>query len=216
MIRKTIELRAKFFFTVASCAIGMCISSLAIADAPNYTFVELAYSTGDLDVSVGGIGSVDIDEDGVELEGSVSLLDDRLWLVGSYTDLSGDEAGIDLDVETIGLGVGWIFKPGEATTIDASVIYREDELSAIGLSGDVSGPGVAVGVRSNVSDLIEIFGRLGYLEDDYEGAITADLGLVFNINERWGITAAYEWLDVDDQGVEVELTQFQIGGRVKF
>ena len=63
---------------------------------------------------------------------------------------------------------------------------------------------------------MEMFARLGYLEGDYEGAFTADLGVVFNIGKRFGIPITYEWLDVDDQGVGLNLSQVQIGARINF
>ncbi len=195
---------------------AMQFSTLASAATPSYRYAEAAYSTGDLDLTVSGVGSVEFDEDGFEIEGSFSLIDNQLWLVGSYSDLSGDEFGIDLDIETIGLGVGWIFQAGPTTSIDTSVIYREDELSTLGVADDVDGVGVAAGVRSNITELVELFGRIGYLEGDYEGGILADLGIVFNVTEQFGFSGSYEWLEADDEGVELELSQFQFGARFKF
>ena len=188
----------------------------AAAATPSYKYAEVAYSTGSLDIDVSGLGSVDIDEDGFELEGSFSFLEDQFWVTAFYSDLSGDEQGVDLDIESLGLGLGWIFKVTDTTSVDASLIYREDELSALGDSADVDGIGIAVGARSNVTDMFEVFGRVGYLEGDYEGGFTLDFGGVVNINERFAVSISYELLNADDEGVEIELGQFQLGGRVKF
>lgn len=207
--RKSIGMLAVLVFCL------LFVGEQAAAAVPNYKYAELAYGTGDLDISVSGLGSVDIDQDGFELEGSFSL-EDLLWIFGSYADISGDEQGVDLDIETIGLGLGVIFQPGESTTIDVAVIFRKDEASSLGLSADVEGLGAAAGVRSNITPRFELFGRLGYLSEEYEGAIVADLGAVWNINDRFGISASYERLESDEQGVDIQLNQFQLGGRVKF
>ncbi len=202
--------------TLAILVFGLLfVVEQAAAAVPGYNYAELAYGTGDLDISVSGLGSVDIDQDGFELEGSFSL-EDLLWIFASYADLSGDEQGVDLDIETVGLGLGVIFKPGESTAIDVSVIFRKDEVSALGLPADVEGLGAAAGVRANITPRFELFGRLGYLSEDYEGAIIADLGAIWNINDRFGISASYERLEYDEQGVELQLNQFQLGARVKF
>ena len=188
---------------------------MSAAEAPNYQYIELAYGSADVDVDVSGLGSADIDQDGYELEGSYSFFDDRLWLLGSYTDLSGEEAGVDLDVETISFGIGSVFKLSDSATIDASVIYREDEFSALGTSADADGAGVAVGTRLNAG-ILEIFGRLGYLEGDYEGSLLVDIGVLFNIGEHFGISGSYELLDVNEQGVDIQFSQLQLGGRFQF
>jgi len=188
----------------------------AATELPNYRYAELAYSTGEVDIGVDNLGDVDIDQDGFELEGSFSFLDDRLWVYGSYSDVSGDEAGVDFDIETGTVGVGAIIPLADAATADFSVLYRTDELSALGLSDDVDGIGIAAGVRGNLNEIVELFGRIGYLAQDYEGALLLDLGGVVNINELFGITISYELLSADDDGVDLDLGQLQVGARLKF
>ena len=191
-------------------------SLAAYADTPSYRYAELVYSTGDLDISVDGLGSVDIDQDGFELDGSFSFLDDRFWVFGSYSDLSGDESGVDFDIETGTVGGGFILPFGGNASADFSLFYRTDELSALGLSDDVDGIGFAAGVRGNVADPLELYGRLGYLTGDYEGGFVFDAGGVISLTELFAITVSYELLSADDEGVDIDLGQFQIGARLTF
>lgn len=204
------------FEILTAVAASFCLAGLAHADAPNYKFIDLLGSNGELDFSVTGLGAADIDQDGGGLEVSYSFLDDRLWVFGSYSDVSGDEAAVTLGVETTRIGTGWIFKPVEKATVDVSLLYREDKLSFLSSSGTTDGFGLAVGARGTVFNRFEVFGRVGYLDGDYEGALTIDLGVLYNIGERWAFSVSFERLDIDDQGVGIELNQTKIGVRVKF
>ena len=188
----------------------------AQADTPSYRYAELVYSTGELDVSVDNLGSESIDQDGFELDGSFSFLDDRLWVFGSYSDLSGDESGIDIDIKTGTVGGGFILPFGANAAADFSVFYRTDELSALGLSDDIDGVGFGAGVRGNVAEPLELYGRLGYLTGDYEGGFVFDAGGVISLTELFAITVSYELLSADDEGVDLDLGQFQIGARLTF
>ncbi len=195
---------------------GVLSVGIANADIPNYKYAELSYGTGELDLGIFG-ESADIDQDGFQIEGSYSFLEDQLWVFGSYADVDGSEPGVKVGVETTRLGAGWIFSASDSVSVDVSALYRKDDLSVSGLgSEDIDGLGIAVGGRANLSDLIELYGRLGYLSSDYEGAWTVDLGAVWNINERFALTLSAEYFDFDDDGVELELTQFLVGARVKF
>ncbi len=197
-------------------AMGVLSVGIANADIPNYKYAELSYGTGELDLSITGEGSVDIDQDGFQIEGSYSFLEDQLWVFGSYADVDGSESGVKVGVETTRLGAGWIFTASDNATIDVSVLYRDDDFEIDGESVDGNGLGVAVGGRLNASELIEVYGRLGYLSSDYEGAWTIDVGGVFNINERFALTLSAEYFDFDDDGLGLELIQLQAGVRVKF
>lgn len=204
---------------LSSCALsGLLLlgTMSAFAETPSYRYAELVYSTGELEVSVDGLGSEDIDQDGFELDGSFSLLDDRLWIFGSYSDLSGDVSGIDFDIETLTLGGGYILPVGENAAADFSVLYRTDDLSVLGLSDDAAGLGFAAGIRGNIAEPVELYGRLGYLTGDYEGGFLLDAGGIISVTELFAISISYELLSADDEGVDLDLGQFQIGARIKF
>jgi hypothetical protein len=81
---------------------------------------------------------------------------------------------------------------------------------------EYKGPGIAVGYRNNVSDSIEIFGRLGVYGGDHEESTQLDAGILWNINDTFGISFAYEYFEYDEDEVEIELDQVQVGARFSF
>ncbi len=219
----------KRLFAFVAVSIGLMVGGIAQASAPVYDYLEFAWGDGDIDFGIEGVGSFDIDQDGFEIEGSMTILDGDMYLVGSFYDVDGDESGVDIDMDGHEFGVGWIFNSGGDTSYDLSVRFREDEFEIDGewefedewgswidlASGgdDIDGLGVAAGVRSNVTDNVELFGRIGYYTSDYEGTVTLDLGAVFAVSDNFAISVSYEDFDFDDDGVEIELDLFQIGAR---
>lgn len=208
-----------------SIAFLACIplTLLAATDAwsqsPSHSFIEASFSTGELDLGVSGLGSVDIDQDGFKVEGSLRAAD-RIVVRASWATLSGDEGPLDLDFDTLIIGAAWLFPVRDNTHLEVGLEYRTDDLqvSAFGdsESDDVDGAGLTAGVRSLVSNRLELFARASYLGSDYDGAVALDAAATFFVTPRFGITAGLEYLDVDDEGVSLKLTQFQLGGRITF
>ena len=128
---------------------------------------------------------------------------------------------VNWDTDTLKAGAGWIFPVTEQTSIDLSAQLRQDDVkvSAGGFaseSDDLNGYGAAVGFRSNLTDGLELFGRLGYLDGDYEGAVTADIGILISFTDNIGLSISYDYLDFDDRGAELELSLAQLGARWQF
>ena len=207
----------KRLFAFVAVSIGLMVGGIAQASAPVYDYLEFAWGDGEIEFGIDGLGSADIDQDGFEIEGSMTILDGDMYLVGSYYDVDGDEFGLDIDTDGYEFGAGWIFNSGDNTSYDLSVRFRDDETKlsvwpdSISISAD--GLGFVAGVRSNVTDNVELFGRIGYYTSDYEGTVTLDLGAVFAVSDNFAISVSYEDFDFDDDGVEIELDLFQIGAR---
>ena len=222
----------KRLFAFVAVSIGLMVGGIAQASAPVYDYLEFAWGDGEIDGEIpvedpwGPWGEIylvsgDIDQDGFEIEGSMTILDGDMYLVGSYYDVDGDEFGLDIDTDGYEFGAGWIFNSGDNTSYDVSVRFRDDEytlsdctvICGFGLTDDADGLGFVAGVRSNVTDNVELFGRIGYYTSDYEGTVTLDLGAVFAVSDNFAISVSYEDFDFDDDGVEIELDLFQIGAR---
>ncbi|MBS93398.1 MAG: hypothetical protein CL799_02985 [Chromatiales bacterium] len=211
----------KRLFAFVAVSIGLMVGGIAQASAPVYDYLEFAWGDGEIEFGIDGLGSADIDQDGFEIEGSMTILDGDMYLVGSYYDVDGDEFGLDIDTDGYEFGAGWIFNSGDNTSYDVSVRFRDDEytlsdctvICGFGLTDDADGLGFVAGVRSNVTDNVELFGRIGYYTSDYEGTVTLDLGAVFAVSDNFAISVSYEDFDFDDDGVEIELDLFQIGAR---
>lgn len=195
------------------------LGTTALAETPAPNYLELSYSTGDIEFGVDGLGSEDIDQDGFKLEGSF-VAGELALLRASYASLSGDESGLDLDTDTLIAGAGYLFSAGENTVIDVGLEYRTDDLKlsdcCSSISDDVNGLGLSAGVRSWVNEKLELYARASYLEGDYEGGLALDLSGTLYVTEQFGVSLGFEYLDADDEGVSVELSQFVLGGRFSF
>jgi hypothetical protein len=195
---------------------GFCLIATSTIAAPNYNYLEVSFSTGELELGVDGIGSADIDQDGFKLDGSVAA-GESVLLRASYAALSGDESGVDIDVDTTIIGAGWILPVSDSTGVDLGLVYRKDDLDLSGFgSGDVDGAGLSAGIRSNVSDNLELAARLSYLGSDYDGAYSIDLSGTYHFSDTFGASLGLEYLDVSDEGVDVELSQILLGLRWSF
>lgn len=194
---------------------GLFLGVTANADTPSYSYTEIAASGGDGEGDIDGFGSADTDMDGYEIEGLLGFAD-RFFGYLQFTDLEGDDLGFDIDYDTKEIGVGMVFESGDNGAFDLMTSWRRDELSALGLSNDLKGPGISVGYRNNLTDLFELFARLGVYGGDYDESTQLDAGVSLNLSEVFAISLAYEYFEYDEGDVELEVDQIQLGFRFNF
>ncbi|MDP6435660.1 MAG: hypothetical protein QF790_03505 [Gammaproteobacteria bacterium] len=189
-------------------------SSSAMAELPNYNYLEIAISGGDVEGTELPDSRIDIG--GYDIEGSL-VVSDSILLQAAVTGLEEDISGPDLEIDTFEISIGTIKEVGENTTFDLSFQYRDDEAELEGFGKvDFDGPVLLIGLRSNVTDSLEVYGRLGYLLGNYEGGTSTDLGLVWNFSDAFAATFSYEVTDVDDDDLEYQVDQWQLGARWNF
>lgn len=163
----------KTLLTVAAIS-GM--SSAALAASPDWRFVEGGYTNAEL-------GNADFD--GLNVSG-VYLLENNIYVTGEYRML--DESGVDLDMTTLGVGYRM---PLNAST-DA---YFGANFERIDVENyDDNGYSVNAGVRSMISEQVELLGELGYYDVD-DGDVTVKVGANYYFNPRWAVGASYEKID---------------------
>lgn len=153
----------------------------AMAESPSFNFVQVGYQEVDLDIGVGG----DVDGDGWGLGGSVEFGQDFFGYV-SYSDIGFD---FSVDLTQLQVGIGWKTDVSQNTAFFARAGYAQAEVDAPGFgSADDSGYGLGVGVRSNVTPLIELYGEIAYA-DLGDGADTTTFGggIYFNITEMFAL-----------------------------
>ena len=168
--------------------LAICLAAPAMADSPSYNFIQAGYQSIEIDLGAG----FDVDGDGYGLGVSFEI-GDKMFGFASYVT-SDFDFGVDVNQQQAGLGyhVGLT----DNTDFFASLAYVDVEVEASGFgSADDSGYGATIGVRSNVSDLIELFGQIAYVDLGDGGDSTAiGGGIWFNLTDNFalGLGAAFD------------------------
>jgi opacity protein-like surface antigen len=177
--------------------------SPAFAGDLSYNFIELGYQKADLDDDLAGFS---VDGDGFGIGGSFEV--GESWFIGVGYSTIGFDFGIDLD--QISVGGGYHAGLSDRTDFFATLSYLSVEVSASGFGSiDEDGYGVAIGVRSMLTDNVELNGSLGY-SDLGDGAD----GTAFNVGALYSFTESFAvGFDI---GIEEDFTLYGIGGRFYF
>jgi opacity protein-like surface antigen len=171
------------------------------AEGLSYNYFEGGYASADID---GDDFTGDVDGDGWTIGGSVAL-SDSLHMFGGYTSLGFD---FDVDYDELELGIGYNYSLGEKTDFVAGLSYIKAEAKAFGMSADDDGYGVSIGLRSKLSDAIEIEGGIEYADTD-EGSSTAFIaGILFDVTDNIAIGVGGGWDD--------DVTVYKAGVRFYF
>jgi len=187
-------------YRLLAVLLAIFLAAPAKADSPSYNFIQAGYQSIDIDLG----GGFDVDGDGYGLGGSFEI-GDNVFVFASYVKADFD-FGIDLN--QLQAGVGYRLELTVNTDFFASLAYVDAEVEVSGFgSADDSGYGATIGVRSNVSDLIELFGEVAYVDlgDGADGTAIGG-GIWFNLTDSFalGLNAATDD-DVTSYGANARL-----------
>ena len=179
-------------------ASALSFSSNALAESPNWNYLQLGY---------GALAIDDLDEvtpSGASLTGSF-LVSENMFVYGDFSSYSDDLFGRDVDVEQRALGLGYRFDMSENTDLFAGVSYEYAEIGVSSSSEDESGYGLTVGVRSHVTDSVELAAFVNHV--DLDGSETfVGFDAQYYINEKFAVGANYTFNDVfDTYGISLRL-----------
>lgn len=151
------------------CALASAALSASYAEESelSYTFVGIAYQTGEIiDEDFGGFGI-----------GGSAAINDSIFVLGQYSSLTSDDeffngVGTD-DIEATQFNFGVGFHTPIASNVDfvASLSYADAEFesSGLGVSEDGNGYLVSAGVRGKPTDVLEFGVSINYADIEDEG-----------------------------------------------
>jgi hypothetical protein len=187
-------------FRLITVATILALSTTAQAETPSYNYGTLGWQTVSLDD-----GALDVDGDGFGIGGSFEV-GDNWHIVGGYSSI-GFDFGIDLN--TLSVGGGYHTAISDTTSFYANLLWLNSEADAGGgLSFDDDGFGIGIGLRSNITDRVELEGGLSHVDyGDGNGTALSAAG--------W-----YKFTDAFSLGVtlaaEEDVLGFGVGGRFYF
>jgi hypothetical protein len=152
---------------------------LAHAESVSWSYLEGGYVNTDID-------RFDEDVDGFALRGSYELTGE-VFVFGGYTDQSTSAAGLDLDVQSWNLGLGYAWPLGQALDLYGKLGYVSAEADLEGFGdADDDGYSLAVGLRGRAVEQLELEGAVSYVDlSDSGDDTTLDLGA------RWYFTPQF-------------------------
>lgn len=166
-------------------------TSTAFADALNYNYVQLGYAKTDIDIDG---TSESFSGDGWLISGSAAI-NENFHVFGGYNK-TGFDFGID---ETdYGLGLGYSKAISDKTDFVATASFLKAKLDSGDFQmGSVSdnGYGVSVGVRSMVSDKVELAGAIEYVDIADSGDTGLTAGALYNITDTVALGVQGAWSD---------------------
>ena len=187
-------------FKLITVATILALSTAAQADTPSYNYGTLGWQKVTLDD-----GPLHVDGDGFGIGGSFEVADN--WhIVGGYSSI-GFDFGIDLN--TLSVGGGYHTAISDTTSFYANLLWLNAEADAGGgQSFDDDGFGIGIGLRSNITDRVELEGGLTHVDyGDGNGTALSAAG--------W-----YKFTDAFSLGVtfaaEEDVLGFGVGGRFYF
>ncbi len=168
--------------TLLALAIAATSTSLQASEI-NYNSVQAAYGS----IDIGGVNL-----DGFAVDGSFKF-NERAYGFAGYEKYSVNSGHLG----EFNVGAGFIKSVSDKTDWVSEVSYVRTMLKDGG-SFNESGYRVATGLRGMVSDKVELSGKINYTDAGLFGdGFGVNLGAVFHVNENFGITAGYDYVDRD-------------------
>ncbi len=186
----------------------LALAAPAMAGDLSYSFVQGGYQRIDIDDDlIGGI-----DGDGFDIGFSFEV-GENFFVAGSYgtAELDTDAFfGLTVDYDQTDIGLGYHGAISDKTDFYGVLSWVKVEASISGFgSEDDDGFGLTVGMRSMVTDKVELEGHLGYVDLGDSGDSTAiGVGAIYEFTPNFGAGVS---VDFDE-----DVTTYGIGARLYF
>jgi hypothetical protein len=196
----------------ALMALALVAAPFAVSAASplSYTYVEANY----LDLEIDAGDGIDVSGNGGGINGSIAFGDSSFYGLAGYDTVGEEFDGIDVDVNRVTAGVGYVLKIDERFHALGEIAYVDYELDVSDLgSGSADGYRASVGLRGLMADNIEGVAKVGYTRVDESGVRILD-GAVGEIGFRWHIDAAWSAGLSTEFGEDI--TSYKLGLRLQW
>ena len=148
--------------------------------------------------------SVDLDGDkftGFAIAGS-KLLGEDFFVVASYGNAADEDSGFEIDFNTLSLGLGYRYALSQSTDLFTAISYEdiEVEFSYRNSSESISenGYGAQIGVRSMVSEKIELSASIDYIKFADDTATGFSTSALYNFSDQFSAGVGYSKIEDED------------------
>lgn len=166
--------------TLLTALTATALPLTANTDKPDWRYVEGGYTKMDFD------GNESFEPDGLTVNGKY-LMNSNWYLNGEYSFF--EEGNFDFDMLTLGAG----YRLPLTATTDA---YFGANVERVDGDGDIDDTGYSVnaGLRSMLTEQVELAGELGYYDVD-DGEAFFKVGANYYITPAWAVGANYKVID---------------------
>jgi hypothetical protein len=189
-------------FKVFSIVIAVGASSLLIAAAASAQQRALSYNFIEGKVTQGEIQNFDYTTYGAGL--SIEL-GDTLFLRGAIAEGESDDEVFggffsdNVDINTYNIGLGAHLPINARTDFVTGVSYIKNEIGFRGFNQDADGYGIDAGIRSMLSDSVELQAAVNYVDgDQFDSEFGFSADARFYLSPRLSLSVGYSELDEVD------------------
>lgn len=186
---------------VLASALVLSISSVQAVESPRWDYATLSYQTVDIDgEKLSGLGF-----------GGSKLLGKNVFVSGAYSNTSDTINSVDFDFNTLSVGLGYRTEISSKTDFFGVVSYEDVELESSfrgnsDKEGD-SGYGLTAGVRSMLTDKVELTGSLKYIDIAEETDTGLSVSALYNFTTQFSAGVGYTKSD-DIDGFSISAVYF--------
>ena len=177
------------------------LAAPAMAEGLSYNYLQAGYQRVELDDDF-----LDVDGDGFGIGGSFEI-GRNAYVFANYGTADFD---FGVDFNELGAGIGYHMSVGTQTDFVASIGYIRGEAEAPGSpSVDDSGIAASIGLRSMVTDKLELFGSINYADLDDSGDETSvGAGMWYSVTDAFALGVS--------AGVGDDTNSYGLGARLYF
>lgn len=198
-------MKIKSLYAVA--VLVAAISTPAIAENFSYSYLQVGYSTGDVNV-----GGLKVDSSGLAFSASAPI-NDTLYVVGGYANQELSLGNLSVDGDSFNIGVGARTSINQNTDLTTTLSYVSTETNVYGLVDKATGYELDFGVRHKVNDSFELLGGFGFTSAGSPkiNTTSVSIGGRYKVNNNLSVGAGYSYAtneDADARGIVVA-TRFE-------